>query len=121
MEVKLKNVKIFAYHGLHAGEEIVGGEYKVDLTVSYIPDRIIIKKIEETIDYTELLQIVKQKMSKPAHLIEAVATEIGSEIIAKFSIVTEVEISIDKLHPPIESFEGSVGITYKVKGKKGNS
>ena len=66
-------------------------------------------------DYTELLKIVKQRMQHPAHLLETLATEIASEIIAKFSIVTEVAISIYKLHPPIENFEGSVGVTYKLK------
>lgn len=115
MEVKLKDVIIFGYHGLNEGEEIIGGEFKINLTVAYIPNHIIIKKIEKTLDYTWLLRLVKQKMNKPVHLLETLATEIVSEIIAKFPIVTEVEISIDKLHPPIENLEGSVGVTYKVK------
>ena len=115
MEVQLKDVKIFAYHGLHRGEEIVGGEFKINLTIAYFPDDIVINKIENTIDYTQLLKVVKGKMRAPVHLLETVATEIVSEIIAKFPIITDVEISIDKLHPPIEFFEGSVGITYKVK------
>ena len=54
-------------------------------------------------------------MKKPVHLIETLAAEIASEIIAKFSIATEVNISIIKLHPPIKNFEGSVGVTFKIK------
>jgi dihydroneopterin aldolase len=54
-------------------------------------------------------------MKKPVHLIETLATEIASEIIAKFPIATEVNISISKLHPPIKNFEGSVGVTFKIK------
>ncbi|MCW3106288.1 MAG: dihydroneopterin aldolase [Segetibacter sp.] len=115
MEIQLQKVKVFGFHGLHAGEEIIGGEFEVNLVVSYVPAQIPIKKIEETLDYTVLLSIVKQRMQKPAHLLETLATEIASEIIAKFSIVTEVAVSIHKLHPPIENFEGSVGVTYKIK------
>ncbi|MEJ7681679.1 MAG: dihydroneopterin aldolase [Segetibacter sp.] len=72
------------------------------------------KKIEETLDYTALLNIIKERMQKPVHLLETLATEIASEIIAKFSIVTDVEISVSKLHPPIKNFEGTVGVTFKI-------
>ena len=115
MEIVLQKVKVFGFHGLDAGEEVLGGEFEVNLVASYKPADIPIKKIEETLDYTVLLSIIKRRMQEPAHLLETLATEIASEIIAKFSIVTEIAISIYKLHPPIENFEGSVGVTYKVK------
>ncbi len=115
MQIHLQKVKFVGYHGLDAGEEVTGGEFEVSLTINYIPIEIPIKKIEETVDYTVLLSIVRQRMNNPAHLLETLATEIASEIIAKFSIVTEVEISISKLHPPIQNFEGSVGVTFKIK------
>lgn len=115
MEIQLQKVKVFGFHGLHEGENVIGGEFEVNLSTIYKPDNIIIKNIEETLDYTELLKIVKKRMQQPAHLLETIATEIAGEIISKFSIVTEVAISIYKLHPPIEEFEGSVGITYKLK------
>jgi len=115
MQIHLQKVKFFGYHGLHAGEEITGTEFEVSLITYYLPTQIPIKKIEETLDYTALLDIIKEKMKKPVHLIETLATEIASEIIAKFSIATEVNISIIKLHPPIKNFEGSVGVTFKIK------
>ncbi|GEO08478.1 dihydroneopterin aldolase [Segetibacter aerophilus] len=115
MQIELQKIRLYGYHGFDAGEEIVGGEYEVNILTSYIPVDIVINKIEETIDYTVLLEVVKQRMERPTLLLETLATEIASEIIAKFSIVTAVEISIYKLHPPIENFQGSVGVTYKVK------
>jgi dihydroneopterin aldolase len=56
-------------------------------------------------------------MEKPALLLETLATEIASEIFAKFPIVIEVAISIFKLHPPIKNFEGSVGVSFTLKRK----
>ena len=114
MKIRLQKVKFFGYHGLHAGEEITGGEFEVSLTTAYKPIRIPIKKIEETLDYTVLLSMVRETMKRPVQLLETLATEIASEIIAKFSIVTEVEISITKLHPPIANFDGSVGVSFKI-------
>lgn len=115
MEIKLEQVKLFGFHGLHAGEEIVGGEFEITLSAFYLPAQIPIKEIGETLDYTVLLAIVKERMQRPAHLLETLASEIAGEIIAKFSIVTTVVISINKLNPPIRSFEGTVGVTYTLK------
>ena len=115
MQIHLQKVRLFGYHGLNAGEEIAGGEFEINLTAHYLPVKLPILNIEDTLDYTTLLAIVKNRMKKPVFLLETLATEIASEIIAKFAVVTEVEISIFKLHPPIENFEGSVGVTFKVK------
>ena len=115
MQVHLQKVKFYGYHGLDASEEITGGEFEVSLTAFYAPPPQPILKIEETLDYTSLLEILRQRMRRPAHLLETLATEIAGEIIAKFSIVTNVEISISKLHPPIKNFEGSVGVTFIIK------
>jgi dihydroneopterin aldolase len=114
MKIHLKDVKMFAYHGLDIGEDILGGEYEINLTVSYIPAIIPLVELNETVDYTKLHLLLLERMKKPAKLLEAVATELASEIIAKFPIVNEVEISITKLHPPIVSFQGSVGVTFKI-------
>jgi dihydroneopterin aldolase len=115
MEIHLDKIKLFGYHGLLPGEEIIGGVFEVNLVAKYLPEPAVINKIEETIDYTVLLDIVRKRMEKPAHLLETLATEIASEIIAKFAIVTEVAISVHKLHPPIENFEGAVGVRFTIK------
>lgn len=115
MQIHLKRLKFFGYHGLDKGEEIAGGKFEVDVITNYLPIKIPIKEIGETIDYTILLEIVKERMKKPVHLLETLATEIAGEIIAKFPIVTEVIISISKLHPPIKGFEGAVGVTFKIQ------
>jgi dihydroneopterin aldolase len=114
MKIELHKLKLYGFHGLLPGEEIIGGEFEVSLSVCYIPAQIVIKKIEETLDYTALFDLVKERMQKPAHLLETLATEIAGEIIAKFSIVTEVEISIYKLQAPIRNFEGAVGVNFKI-------
>lgn len=115
MKVHLRSVRFYAYHGIDDGEDVLGGEYEVSLTASYKPENVPITSIEQTVDYTVLYNIIRQRMQTPAALLETLATEIASEIFAKFSIISEVDISIFKLHPPIKNFEGSVGVTYQLK------
>lgn len=113
MEVHLQNVRVAGLHGLHEGEEVIGGEFEVNLITTFIPYTLPVSTIDQTVDYTALLSLVKERMKKPAFLLETLATEIASEIFAKFPVVTELAISISKLHPPIVNFEGSVGVTFK--------
>jgi dihydroneopterin aldolase len=115
MQIHLRQLKLYGYHGLDEGEDVLGGEYEVSLTAYYLPSHLSIVSIEQTIDYTVLYDILKQRMQQPTKLLETLATEIASEIFAKFSNVEEVVISIFKLHPPIKNFEGSVGVTYQIK------
>lgn len=115
MEIHLNKIRLFGFHGLDKGEDIVGGEFEVSVTAAFIPSSLSINSIDQTLDYTTILLIVKERMKTPAELLETLATEIAGEIIAKFSIVEEVTVSIYKLHPPIKSFIGSVGVTYRIK------
>ena len=115
MEVRLQKIKLYGFHGLDAGEEVTGGEFEVNLAVFYIPDQLPVTTIDQTVDYTVLLNIIRKRMAKPAQLLESLAMDITGEIFAKFPVIEEVDISITKLHPPIKNFEGSVSVGFKLK------
>lgn len=113
MSILLKQLRFFAYHGIHKEERVLGGEFEVNATVEYAVQNHI-DGIDTTIDYTMVFNIVKERMMQPTDLLETVAISIAREIFAKFSIAHAVTIAIDKLHPPIKSFQGSVGVVYKL-------
>jgi dihydroneopterin aldolase len=115
MEIHIKKAKFYGYHGVDAGEDVLGGAFEVSVTVTYNPTNTPVNNLDDTIDYTRVLDLVKARMTKPTLLLETLATEIASEIIAKFQNATVATISIFKLHPPIINFEGSVGVTFTIK------
>lgn len=110
--IELKSVIFFAYHGLHDEERKTGNEYEVDLSVKYNGDGKKITKIEETINYVRLFEIVKQEMEQPRNLLETVAISITEKIQEQFSQAKEVEVRINKKNPPIINFSGSVAVIY---------
>ena len=110
--IELKSVIFFAFHGLHDEERKTGNEYEVDLSVKYITDGKKITKIDETINYVKLFEIVKQEMEQPRNLLETVAISIADKIQGQFSQVKEVEVRINKKNPPIVNFSGSVAVLY---------
>lgn len=108
--VHLKELKFHAYHGLYANEEKVGGPFEVNLSVWYDQGGAV-TSIDQTIDYTVLFEIVKQLMHERCNLLEMVAEKICDTIKARFPVITEIKVEIDKCSPPIENFQGKTGIT----------
>ena len=115
LSVHLHQVHFHAYHGLYEEENILGNDFIIDLNVYYQPVTIPVLSIKLTINYVVLYTIVKKRMDQPAALLETVATEIAQEIFNEFILAEEVFISIKKIHPPIESFKGSVGVSFSIK------
>ncbi len=115
MEVKLENVKLHGFHGLQKGEDVLGGEFEINLSAYFIAKEFPITLLENSVDYSAIYAIVKQRMSQPTPLLETLAMDIVSEVFEKYPIVEEVKISISKLKPPIPSFRGSVGVGYSIK------
>ena len=110
--IELKSVNFFAFHGLHDEERKTGNEYEVDLSVKYISDGKKITKIENTINYVTLFEIVKQEMELPRNLLETIAISISEKIREQFSQVKEIVVRINKKNPPIINFSGSVAVIY---------
>ena len=111
--VHLHNLRFHAYHGLFDEEKIIGNEYEVNLSVGIQDVSIPVTHIDETIDYTLLYQLVKERMSQPTPLLETIATELSLLIRSKSPLVTKISISIKKLYPPVNSFEGAVGVSFE--------
>ncbi|SFQ45846.1 dihydroneopterin aldolase [Parafilimonas terrae] len=108
-------MQFHGYHGVHEEESKAGGNFEVNLIVYFEPVAMPVRHLTETIDYTQLYTLVKQRMEKPTRLLETIATEIANEIFKTFLSVQELEVSIRKLNPPIPFFNGSVVAAYTAK------
>lgn len=115
LKIELSKLQFYGYHGVHEEESKTGGNFEVDLIVYFKPFAFPVHHLNETIDYTQLYAVVKQRMEKPTKLLETLATEIANEILNIFYTVLEVEVSIKKLNPPIPSFKGSVAVSYSTR------
>jgi dihydroneopterin aldolase len=113
LTIKLNNLRFFARHGLYAEEVKTGNEFEINLSVSYLPDTILVTDIETTVNYISLYELVKAAMQKPTPLLETVVMVIAEKIHQEFPQVKKINISISKLHPPIAKFTGEVGVRYE--------
>jgi dihydroneopterin aldolase len=115
LSIHLNNLLFHSYHGLYEEESVLGNDFKVDITVWHQPARIPVRTLHETINYVTVYELVKKRMETPTLLLETLATTIAQEILATFKQAEKVNISIDKLQPPIRDFHGSVGVEFELK------
>ncbi|WP_029036381.1 dihydroneopterin aldolase [Salinimicrobium xinjiangense] len=100
--IKLRNIKVFAYHGCLEEEGQIGSDYRVDLTVK--GDLSLSAKtdaLKDTIDYVHLNKIVKEEMAIRSKLLETVAERILNRVMNELLIVQKVTVEVSKINPPI--------------------
>ena len=109
--IRLNKMKIFAYHGVHAEETVVGTEFEVSVQITFTENKKI-EALADTLNYVNVYGLIKDNFSKPVPLLETLAQNISEEIYKVDERITSINITIDKLNAPMCNFTGSVGVTY---------
>lgn len=113
--IHLHHVLFFAYHGLFPSEKELGNQFEINLDVEYEEKSLSFEGIDQTIDYSELYTILKRHMEVATPLLESVCADILLEIKQRFPFVQAINISLFKMKPPIEDFNGKAGVSLRKK------
>lgn len=111
-QILVRNCRFRAFHGLYPEERQKGNDFVVNLAVTYRPQSGMITALEETVDYAVLFSIIDSAMKEPVDLLETLAQKISATIFQRFPQVTDTEIEIEKLNPPIDQFTGSAAVRF---------
>ena len=110
--IKLKNIKVFAYHGCLDEEGKIGSDYRVDLNVKGdLSNSAKSDELVDTIDYVHLNNIVKEEMAIRSKLLESVAERINHRVLKEIIMVQKVKVSVSKINPPIGGNVAMVSVT----------
>ncbi|MCF6297721.1 MAG: dihydroneopterin aldolase [Flavobacteriaceae bacterium] len=100
--IKIKNIRIYAYHGCLDEEGKIGSDYRIDLSVhANLKNSAKTDDLNDTVDYVHLNKIVKEEMAIRAKLLETVANKILDRTLLEIPLVSKVSIKVSKLNPPI--------------------
>lgn len=115
--IKVRNIRLYAYHGCLDEEGKIGSEYRVDLAVKTdLSKSAKTDNLSDTVDYVHLNRIIKQEMSVRTKLLETVADKILTRIINEILLVKKATVEVSKVNPPIG---GNVAlVTIKMSKKK---
>lgn len=114
MEIQLNDMRIFARHGVMPDERTIGAWFRVSLTATAQCSRAIESdELEDTVNYAQMADIVKEEMQVPSKLLEHVAGRIGKHIMRDIPVIERLTIKIYKENPPIcvECESASVTLT----------
>ncbi len=115
-KIRLKNIKVYAYHGCLEEEAKIGSFYLVNLTV-YLDLEKAGKSdnLKDTVNYAELTKIVQEEMSVRSNLLENVAHRILTSIKSRFKDIKGAKVSVSKINPPVNANCKEVKVTFKKK------
>jgi len=94
---------------------LIGSDYRVDLEISAdLSQPAVSDQLSETVDYVHLNNIIKEEMKVRSNLLEHVAKRIIDRIFKEIEEVTEVEVEVSKINPPIGGDVESVSVKLKI-------
>lgn len=110
-KIILEGIKLYAYHGCLKEESIIGGNFIVDISMD--TDFSIAAqtdKLNQTIDYVIVYEIVKIQMAIRSNLIEQVGQRIINALKKEFVNIKRLEVKVTKLNPPMNGNVEKVSI-----------
>jgi len=113
--ITIKNLIVQAHHGVLEQERRVGNAFRINLSVEVLRmDAMITDDLADTVNYAEIVEIIRQSMSHSRNLLEAAAGDIIKALEERYSQeLSSGIITIEKLAPPIPAEMESVGVTIE--------
>jgi dihydroneopterin aldolase len=91
-----------AYHGVYPEEQVLGNRFTVDVVLcTNFQEAMLHDRLEGTVDYTRLYQLVKARMEQPVKLLEHLGYTIIQDIRSAYPELKEVQVMIKKHHPAL--------------------
>ena len=91
---------------------MLGNTYEVNISLTIDTDKKI-TRLEETVDYAAVYELIKKRMNIPSPLLETVAQDLAEEIYGYNRRIKNISVNLIKKYPPLAGIEGSVGVTCK--------
>ncbi len=116
-KIVIKDLEIFAFHGVFEGEKTVGQKFLISLELSL--DLSLASKnndLSKSVHYGELCEKVEMEFKKENYdLIETACEKICEFVLLEYDIVNEIKVTLKKPWAPIHKSLDTVFIEMKRK------
>jgi dihydroneopterin aldolase len=113
-KVVLEGMEFYARHGYYEEERVIGNKYSVDVILEVdFSDAALSDKLEGTVNYEKVYEIVQQVMNIDANLLEHLAGKMVKALRSSFTNLKEVEVRISKYNPPIKGLCEKATVSLK--------
>ncbi|MBL7956916.1 MAG: dihydroneopterin aldolase [Flavobacteriales bacterium] len=113
--IEVGPIRVFAFHGCLPEEALIGGQYRVEVTVSGDFSKAEAQDdLRETVDYGRVVAIVQEQMAIRSRLIEHAAARILDALKQEWPLHGPWRVRVTKEHPPVSGDAESA--RYTVEG-----
>lgn len=104
--IEIMGLRLTGHIGVLEQERRVGNEFSVDIRIRITDVTAAMQSdsLADTVNYAEIVSIVKEQMSVPSRLLENVAARIRDSVCKRFpDKIAGGEVKVAKLAPPISA------------------
>ncbi len=113
----IKDLKLFAYHGVNEEEKINGQSFVLDIKVWLdLKTPCETDNVEDTVSYSAIIKKVSSVFTSQKYdLLEKAAQAVSDAIFAEFPTIRECEIILKKPEAPIKADFAYVAVNIRRK------
>lgn len=110
-EVRVTGLRFRGPHGVYEAEKSLGNEFLASLTAVVEGSADETDDVRDTVDYGSLASLVLSTSGgRSFDTVEALARKSAEAVLAEHPSVLSVEVTIDKLRPPLDADVESCGV-----------
>lgn len=103
-KLTVKAAEFYAYHGVKAEEQTLGGRYQVDLEMYYNATKAVINDdVSYALNYDDAMFCVEDVINGQYDLIETIANEIINMLFDRFPMMQKATVRVRKYSAPIRT------------------
>lgn len=111
LTVSLHGIRIDAYHGLYAEEQVLGNRFEVDVDV-HMPT--VGEEELPFVDYTLIRSVVAEVFLEKGQLLEKFVLQIHQSLRRHIAGAEKIKVAVRKLAPPMEGDIRYAQVCYEV-------
>ena len=104
-KILIRNLKIFAYHGVNPEEKVQGQNFILDID-AFVDISVPCKtdNVDDTVSYAKIIKTARAVFTERSYdLIEAAANKVGMEIMKLYPALDSVTVLLKKPEAPIKA------------------
>ena len=113
-QIRLNGMEFYAYHGCCLEEQLTGNHFLVDVVMDIEMEKASkTDDLNDTLNYAEVYELVKQEMDARSDLLEHVSARILDKLCGQFPQLERAEVCVSKLNPPVGGQVKSVSVSQQ--------
>ena len=113
-QIKVRGLRLFAYHGVRPEENKLGQEFEIDLSLTVThASTLKSDKLDEVVNYWEVLATVRDVFTGKTFKLLENAAQTVLEALHRYHQIKQATIHLKKLTPPIPVTVDNVGVVME--------